>query len=96
MSNRNRKKIEVEAEPLGIPFCYDPLAKAVGRVIGADALPEMLARFGCIANCENCLVKEGVEAGLDTVTDVISDVGVGVVKMVSRLHTFARGGEKIG
>lgn len=91
-----RKKIDVQTEAPEIPFCYGLRARVADKVIGADALPEMLAKFGCVARCENCLVKQGVEAGLDTVSGIIDDVGMGVARVVSRLHIFSRGEDKIG
>lgn len=106
MSSRNRKKIEVQAEPSVIPFCYSLMAKApvleaANKIIGVstEIISAKLGQIGCSADCDGCVIKSVVEKGaevLEATGGLISDLETEAIRPIRALYKAAESFSRIG
>ncbi len=102
-----RKKIEVEPEPSGIPFCYGLMAKApaleaAGKIIGSvptETISAKLGSIGCSADCESCIIKTVIEKGagvLEVTGGFLSDLETEAIRPIRALYKAAGSAISIG
>ncbi len=77
-----------------VPVCFRALARFGNSVVGADALVDKLAQFGCLADCENCIVAKALESGAETVSDLLDNTSGAIVKSVRKI--LSEGSSLIG
>lgn len=73
-----------------VPLCYGVLARFGNMVVGADCLPEKLARFGCRADCDSCVVAEVLNSGSDTISGAVDVVATNIIKAVQTLQAAGK------
>lgn len=81
------------AENLGldeVPLCFGPLARFGGLVIGADSVPQKLAKVGCVANCNDCRVADFIAGGTEVLIDVTDIAAARVAKTIRMLESVGR------
>lgn len=81
------------AENLGldeVPLCFRPLARFGGLVIGAECVPEKLARVGCIADCKDCRVADFIAGGTEVFIDAADVAAARVAKTIRMLESAGR------
>lgn len=78
------------AENLGldeVPLCFSLLARFGNMVVGADCLPGQLARFGCVADCDSCVIADVINGGRDAAELVLDSASIGLIKTVRTLKS---------
>lgn len=71
-----------------VPVCFGELARHgnTDAVISSGCLVAKLARFGCVADCENCVVSDALTNGIESVADSLDEVALGIVRAVNKIR----------
>lgn len=73
-----------------VPLCFNLLARFGNMVVGAECIPQKLAKVGCVANCNDCRVADFIAGGTEVFIDVTDAAAARVAKTIRILESVGR------